>query len=675
LRFDPRTEEFEIVTGGLQFGHTTDEWGTRFVCSNSNHIQQVVLPQEYLARNPYLAASGAIRGVAVDGSAARVFRISPPEPWRIIRQRWRAAAKGYKLVIKENGEWEFLPLDPSKKKGAVPTEYPVGFFTSATGITIYTGDAYPAAYRGNAFVGDVGGNLIHRKTVQTDNVVYRARRADEGVEFVRSRDNWFRPVNFLNGPDGALYVLDMYRETVEHPYSVPEEIKKFLHLSSGDDRGRIYRLVAPNTKRIQRPALGGLQSDELVGFLASPNGWTRRTAQRLLWERQDKSVAPQIGKLLTTTKEPRGRLHALYTLAGLNALQVEHLQVGLRDPHDRVRAHAVRLSEPFLKNSPELVASLRTLVGDDSEHVRFQLAFSLGESDHPLALEGLSKLALDPRNGGEVRTALLSSVGKTADKLAAALIVDRQSIAKPHVAGLLAQLGLIIGANPNPRYAAELLSAAADNDVPLPTQQVVLTSLGQGLSRRGGSLQRLLAGDEIPPPLRKQVAELFVRAAAIGADADLPIARRRAALQLLAFADYDTATTKLSDFLSPRTPNSLQQAAVIALAQQESDQVTALILSGWRGFSPQVRRDTVDALLGKVARIATLLAAVEAGRIKTSDIERDKKQLLLKHPNATVRNRSRQLFGSEVNTNRSKVVAQFQDVLNLEPSPEQGLVV
>ena len=162
LKFDPKTEQFESVTGGLQYGHTLDEWGTRYVCSNSNHIQQVIYPLEYVSRNPFFAPTGMIRSIAADGASSPVFRISPPEPWRIVRQKWRALDKGYRLVINKDGGWEFIPLDASKPKGAVPTEYPVGYFTSATGITIYLGDAYPKRFHGNAFIGDVGGlSLIH----------------------------------------------------------------------------------------------------------------------------------------------------------------------------------------------------------------------------------------------------------------------------------------------------------------------------------------------------------------------------------------------------------------------------------------------------------------------------------------------------------------------------------
>ncbi len=171
LRFNPKTEEFEIVTGGVQFGHSMDDWGVRFVCSNSNHIQQVIYPQNYLSRNPWLVASGLVRSIAMDGASGPVFRISPPEPWRIVRQKWRAAEKGYELVVKEDGRWEFIPLNASVKAGVIPTEFPVGYFTSATGVTIYRGGAYPEEFHGNAFVGDVGGNLVHWKILHTENVV------------------------------------------------------------------------------------------------------------------------------------------------------------------------------------------------------------------------------------------------------------------------------------------------------------------------------------------------------------------------------------------------------------------------------------------------------------------------------------------------------------------------
>ncbi|MAD79378.1 MAG: dehydrogenase [Planctomycetaceae bacterium] len=679
LRFNPKTEEFEPLTGGLQFGHSMDDWGTRFVCSNSNHMQQVVYPQGYLARNPYLVASGLIRSVASDGASARVFRISPPEPWRIIRQKWRAADKGYKLIINADGGWEFIPLDASKKKGVVPTEYPVGFFTSASGITIYRGNAYPQEFRGNAFVGDVGGNLVHRKVVNTDHVVYNAARADQGEELLASSDNWFRPVNFVNAPDGTLYVLDMYRETIEHPYSVPEEIKKFLHLTSGSDRGRVYRLVSPNMKRIRPTRLGDLTNAKLVQHLESDNAWNRETAQRLLWERQDKTVVPLIEELLMSTKAPLGRLHALCSLHGLGVLNVEHVRRGLKDKHPRVRAHAIRLSESLIRTSPQtpspLLSDLVTLCDDENEHVRFQLAFSFGESTDPQAIVGIARLARDARSSSEVRTALLSSVGQSADRLTVSLLADGDFVMQKRAASVITQLALIVGANPKPSPSLRLLGAATASELPRPMRQVVLTGLGQGLARRGASIPGLLADAAASSPLRDQVAGLFSNATKLAGDSGQPIGDREQALRLLAFADFKTATDHLPKFLSPQVPQSLQRVAVAALAQQDSDKITTTLLAGWRTYSPQVRRDVVDAVISKPARIHSVLAAVESNFVKRGDLERDKKQLLMNHSNAQVRKRSRKLFGSEVNSDRAKVVAAYQDILDLDGEMARGRAV
>ncbi len=675
LRFNPKTETFEPLTGGLQFGHSMDDWGTRFVCSNSNHIQQVVFPQGYLSRNPYFVASGLIRSIASDGASGRVFRISPPEPWRIIRQKWRAADKGYRLVINADGGWEFVPLDPSKKKGAVPTEYPVGYFTSATGITIYRGNAYPERYRGNAFVGDVGGNLVHRKVVQTDHVVYRADRADQGEELLASSDNWFRPVNFVNAPDGTLYILDMYRETVEHPYSIPDEIKKFLHLTSGSDRGRIYRLVSPEMKRIRPIRLGDLTNAELVAQLASENGWNRETAQRLLWERQDATIAPLLDQLLISSANPLGRLHALYTLQGVGSLKPAHIRRGLEDPHPRVRAHAVHLAEPMIRDSADLLSDLVALCGDESPHVRFQLAFTLGESSDPQAIAGLARLAGDPRNRGEIQTAILSSVGSTAGQLVRSLLGDDQFVKQTHAAALTTQLALVVGANPDRSGALRLLAWSTDRQLSLPLQQAILTGLGEGLARRGDSIGGLVSSDLASAAQRDQVARLFARASELAKNDERTIAERAVALRLLAHADAPTAIEHLPPFLAPQLPQPLQRAAVAALAQQSSDDIAATLLSGWRTFSPQVRRDVVDALMSKPARIEALLAAIDAGSVQRGDLERDKKQLLMNHSNAKVRAQSHSLFGGEVDSDRAKVVADFQNVLALDGDIARGKAV
>src|SRR5262249_48333845 len=126
FRFRPNGSAFEAVSGGGQFGHSFDDWGHRFTCNNSNHVRQIGLPAHYLERNPAMIPPPVTLDIAAEGAAARVFRISAAEPWRIVRPRQRAA-------------------DPVISRRLPPTElFVTGFFTSATGVTIYRGSAYPA---------------------------------------------------------------------------------------------------------------------------------------------------------------------------------------------------------------------------------------------------------------------------------------------------------------------------------------------------------------------------------------------------------------------------------------------------------------------------------------------------------------------------------------------------
>ena len=127
-----------------------DDFGRKFVCSNSDHIQLVMYEDRYLARNRSLAAPGPRVSIAADGPQAEVFRISQVEPWRIVRTRLRVSGK--------------VP-GPVEGGGRA-----AGYFTGATGVMLYRGDAWPAEYRGQAFIGDVGSNIVHRKVLNPQGV-------------------------------------------------------------------------------------------------------------------------------------------------------------------------------------------------------------------------------------------------------------------------------------------------------------------------------------------------------------------------------------------------------------------------------------------------------------------------------------------------------------------------
>jgi putative membrane-bound dehydrogenase-like protein len=276
--FDPMTMEFRAESATAQFGMTFDEWGEKYVCSNSAHIQWTAYDFRTTQRAAIFSLPPALVNIAVDGPAAEVFRLSPEEPWRVVRTRWRASG-----------------LMPGLVEGGGRSS---GYFTSASGIHISGG----LICRGDAFIGDVGSNLVHRKVITwtADGPVAKRAEGEERMEFLASTDNWFRPVAFTTGPDGGLYIADMYREFIEHPDSLPPAIKQHLDLNSGNDRGRIWRVVPDNFVRKPWPKLTSQTDEELRGyqFDSAPEvtSWHRLTEHRLRCERAGSYVAVTDGK-------------------------------------------------------------------------------------------------------------------------------------------------------------------------------------------------------------------------------------------------------------------------------------------------------------------------------------------------------------------------------------------
>jgi putative membrane-bound dehydrogenase-like protein len=659
VSLDPATLAVSPMTGGEQFGLSFDDWGNRFVCNNSNHIEQVVFEDRYVRRNPYYAVSGAIRTIAKEGPAAPVFRRSPPEPWRVVRTRRRVS-------------------DPAVLRSLPHTEqFAIGYFTSAAGVTIYRGDAYPLPFRGNAFIGDVGGNLVHRKILSRDGVLMTARRADENTEFVASTDNWFRPVNFVNAPDGTLYLLDMYRETIEHPFSIPDDIKSHLDLQSGDDRGRIYRLTAPDSRQVRVLPLGALSSIDLVRHLESENAWERETAQRLLWERQDKSVVAALAQLVRRSKTPLGRLHALYTLRGLDSLSDDVLIEALANSEPRLRAHAVRLCEPRLRHSSSLLTTAVRLTDDPDPLVRFQLALSLGEAASEAAVAPLAHLAEHVESDGLLNTAILTSVADNADLVARRLLADEAFLRRPASTALMADLAAVVGTQPDATRATALLKDIFAVQAHPSLQVAMLQALGQGLSRRGASIASLMESKGQPrdPTLQQAAAALFKRAAAT-AEADAqPQADRGSAIGLLAFGPYEQVSPVLNGLLTPQSPPALQAAAVSALANQVHPRVGRQLLAGWKTFSPTTRRDVIDGLLRSPARLGDLFDAIDAREVSRGEIERDIKQLLMNHPHTAIRRRARKLFEADLPGDRAKIVAAYRPALAHSGNSNRGRAV
>lgn len=628
-------ERFELMAGGARFGHTFDDWGNRFLCNIRNPMQHVLFENRYLIRNPHLPVTQAVLDVAESGDTLPVYRVSPPEPWRMARAlRYRTEVGGMNLPRSElAGE---------------------GYFTSSSGITVYRGTAYPESFRGNAFLGEVAGNLIHRQVLTGVGPTFRSQRGDQEAEFVASTDNWFRPVNLTNAPDGTLHVCDMYRETIEHPWSIPDEMKAVLDLESGRDRGRLYRLAPPNFR--YEPPLkwpGQCTSAELVELLAHPDAWWRETAHRLIFERQDTSVVAALQSVLQTSPVPLARLHALWSLEGLGALNLETLRLALQDASAGVRRQALVLAERQRDPSAPWLDAVLPTSRDPDATVRFQAALTLGNSSDPRVAPALGELlvrdALDPL----LVTAVLSSCrGRAEEVLAATQPRDVRY-----------QLSVMVGAEGDERAVARLLRRATLDQ----QDAAVLAGLAAGVRRSGQSLVDYAQ----TPELRSSLRELFAEAARQATRDDQPLESRVAAVQLLAQGLYAEARDSLALLLDPRQPTDLQRETVRALVGFRESDVPGLLLKEYRSFSPAMRADIVDALASRAEWNGALLTAIEQQTVGVGDIPQARRTLLSRSKDPQVAGRAEKLFAAKT-TARAAVIAAYQSALQTIGDAEQG---
>ncbi|MBL8849606.1 MAG: CehA/McbA family metallohydrolase [Planctomycetaceae bacterium] len=649
FRFDPVSGEFESITGTVQFGNTFDDWGNRFLCSESQPLRHAVLPQEYLERNPYVPVSDPIQNIAP--GPVPCFRISPIERWRHIRSSRRVASA-------------------SRAATAAGASHHV--IDAAAGVTVYRGGAYPPEFYGNVFIGDGQNNLVHRRRLVPDGVTFTSERVDVGTEFCRSSDIWFRPVNFINAPDGTLYCLDLSREVLEAIH-IPLDVVRHLDLASGRDRGRIYRMAPAGFQSPPPPKLGSASTAELVAALESPHGWWQDTAQRLLYERQDTSAAPQLKELLLSSDRPQARLRALCLLQGLGILEESGLSVGLHDPHPAVRAHAIRLSERRLDQHEGLLVRVLELAEDTEPTVRFQVALSLGESRDENAAAMLADLLRAETGDPWMRSAILSSLSGPAVHVFEELIDDDAFAGSDTGRTMLRQLVEMVGARHAPEEVRTVLEVIATNGGTTDRQRELLLALGRGLGQSG---HVLAVEDGAAPAGARLLNETQAAMNATAADANAGDAARIAAIDFLGCVPLDLSRDVLAELVHPHEPPAVQIAAVRALAGSNSPEVLTLLLERWPQTPPDVRTEVIGAMLARDERCREFLEAMrDDPQQVVAQISGTQRQLLLAHRDAEIRGLAEEVFATATDAARSAIVAAYRPALATPGDAERGQAV
>ena len=658
VRFRPDQHELEMTSSHSQFGHTFDAWGHHLEVGNSNHIYQEVVSETYLRRNPNLLISDATQVLSDHGRSAEVFPIT------------------------RNPEHQLLT--------------DIGVITSACGLTAYLGGAFHPPFDNVTFVAEPVSNLVHVDKLESHGSTFTASRIHAHKEFLASTDAMFRPVNMYVGPDGALYVIDYYRQIIEHPEWMGEEVIKSGALYNGADKGRIYRIAPTNalpanwTKGL---SLGEASNAQLVEKLASPNIWWRQNAQRLLIDRAAKDVVPTLVTMTNNPAFPLGRLHALWTLEGLGELRREQIEKALKDPVAGIRENAIKLAELHLSDAPQLGKTLLSLQNDQDPKVRFQLVCTLGFLDTPEATEVRHKILLQDINDEWVQVAALSASASQTSALLDFVLKNFMG-AIPAYSSLVQRLTAMIGAAGDPSAIRQLIqNATRNNSTDNTWQGPALIGLAEGIKSNKSTAviseaeQALLINtffNHPSDPVRKasfnllkevgiknetQAKNAIAKAVTIAKDPRQPDVKRAEAIDFLSMRNPSPYASLLMNLLVPTQELSIQLAALRTLSAIPDTTVCSYLLKQWPVLTPEIRDAAVKAFLDNDERVAILLNAIEAGKILPTELNWGRKVGLMIQSNEKLRNQARVLLTKNDNKGAN---AAYQEALDMKGDAING---
>lgn len=564
FKWNPRTGEIQPVSGYGQYGASFDDWGHHFFCSNRNPLMFAVMPHEAVLRNPYAGIDKGYEDVGPAGAETRVY------PLQITHTTADAHA---------------------------------GTNTACSGLGVYRGPLMPDL-KNNVFVPDPTGQLVTRYRIEPKGASLKATREGERTEFFRSGDEWCRPVNFTTGPDGAIYICDIYRRWIDHARFFPEEFVKSHDMRQGENEGRIWRVVPRDAAKLPVTEAAPKEAKDLMAWLDHENAWQRETARRLLLERGEKLP-------LKTVRE-------------------EH--------RERVAFEAVLL---------------KTDVDDqiDIQHLGIRLSAILAAPEDPWTASAV--LASSTHTAGRVLERLLGE----------SPFVSDYSRTRADTVFRLARSAAASGGGAD--FAAAV--AAVGSGVLEWWKPALLRGIAEGLPKSKGKLGVKSLGDLIAKPPRGlesaagEMKALMEEIDRVMSDPKAPKAQRLAVLPLLPQREWKEAVPILKQLFEETHTSGgpLREAALTVLKKYPSSTSEPLLYEMIQGTSPDLRREAVALLTANSKTVLGLFKKMEAGEISPALVDAETRWRHLRNT-GEIGELAKKLFG-QPSEDRAKVIADYME--------------
>ncbi len=671
FRFKPDTGEFDPQTGPSQFGRARDDWGHWFGVQNSFPLWHYVLQDHYLRRNPH---------------------VIPPDP---IHQLFLRNPPVYPASSMEK---RFHSFDQA------------GRFTSACGIEVYRDVKLFNDGKTHAFTCEPFHNVVQHHLLEDDGVTFKATvdvgalaKAREGdsantpnsrslatapTDFLASEDRWCRPVMVRTGPDGALWVADMYRYMIEHPQWLPQNGKEELlpHYREGDDKGRIWRVVKSShlaqrdehkaSKKRDPFAEEGIPfiSTERNDYLASPNGWLRDKAQMMaMWSGELEKVSSKA----LVNELPQVRAQAAWSLLLAGKMTPQHLEKLFEDRDASVIEQALQISEHVRWEQVGIAVENEFLA---NPRIKMQLALSAGEWDwsEPWAGNAVARVLDEAPEDSVLAGAAWSSALKHLDQLCQ-IFGSSEHDTKPGIIGGLLQCALSTNnqtaiaslapqMNSNQKLA-EVLAVLDEKNLSLAAfaKQVTDAKAREAVEKMAARLQQ--AADSI------QTAPTMESLALMASDREHR-ERVKALLPALWAKSVEVgALAKVREGGAANTadPRSLATAPTEVLrlvAKLQPQGGVEFLLEGWDQRTPALRVQILETLLSNDAWTLALLKRPEA---KSADAAT--RARLMKHPKKNIASLAEKVFADSTSATRAAVVEKFKPALKLQGDAARGKTV